>query len=269
MAEQETENFPPINVDISGWLNRAMETFKVNMGEYIIAALIFLAVTFVTCGGLLGILSGPLLMGFLYFLRKKMRDEETTYGDLFWGFSNHFVDTLLVGLIITFGGILIMTITGFILSIIPILGTLVSIALNIVIGGVMMFIMTVALCGIQDGKTQSVDAITFAYNHLLRDIQNLGLYSCINSLIGNLGFCVCLVGSLFTIPFIYIAMITMYEGLIGEEGSTPDGGGGSPGSDAPAGESKTAEYVPQAFINDAETRMFDANEQQDDSKDNA
>src|SRR5580698_1332421 len=107
---------PPAGVkaQTGRWISEGWEMVKADLGNFILIALIFAAVSSV--GSI--ITQGPMLAGFHIVCMKRATNRKAEVGDLFKGF-NYFVPALVASLIISlfvFGGSLLCIIPGLVLA---------------------------------------------------------------------------------------------------------------------------------------------------------
>lgn len=208
-----------IYVDYGGWIQESIDHFKQYLGDYIVAALVFvvaLVVSWALCLVPGIILSGPLVAGLYYFTDKKMKGEETEIGDLFYPAKNYLVDSLLVFWIIVLAVGIIGLIVFLILNFIPILGQLLSLVVSLVLGGVCTFMLGIAMLAIIRGDAQGVGAVNYAYEKMMKEPLHLIIYATIASIIRDVGFGLCFVPGLVTLPFSYVMIITAYDNIAGK-----------------------------------------------------
>ena len=193
-------------MDMGAELKRGWQLFQANMSLLVIAGLIAMVLSIVTCG----ILSGPLQAGLFMILARLISNDpqKPQPGDVFKGFD-FFVQTLLL--------LVIMIVISLLLALIPIVGQLAS----FVTSSVMMW----ALLFIVNQKLTAIDALKRIFGDLGRGefIMPL-LYGAIVCLISGLGVLACGIGLIFTVPLAYAMMASAYQTLYGSQ----DGNGNEP-----------------------------------------
>ena len=165
------------------------DLFKRDPALYILAGLVVVVLGAVT----LGLLAGPLMVGFVQLVRERRRGVPRAVGDLFGGLSGRWLSALLLTLVVAVGVVL-----GSMLLVLP----------GLVVAFVAMYAYQVlAYRGAGVGES-----LTGSY-HLVRD--QLGpslvlflLLAVLNTIGGAVIF-----GSLLTLPFTLVALTVAFEEL--------------------------------------------------------
>jgi hypothetical protein len=189
----------PLNVDIGGWLKVGWQLFVADPVKHIIAALIVLVLSIITCF----ILAGPMTVGFVKCLLKKSRGQDYTYGELFDGIKLQFVPSLLV--------MLGMYVPMIILSAVPILGGLLALAWSVVAAPVCYFVLfglAEATTTVAVGQLQSMAQNVWAV--IKPALVMVIIWVFIANLISNL----CCI---FTMPIGWLAMTASYLAIFRNE----------------------------------------------------
>lgn len=133
-----------------------------------------------------GVLSGPLMVGYMRMIDKAADGEKAQIGEVFKGFD-YFIPALIAFLI----GTTLMSI-GYVLCVIP--------------GLLLMALTPMALYLIAQGETDGVNAIKRGWAMLKPNI--FGAFFCliVLSLVSSLGMVACLIGYLVTLPIAFIGM---------------------------------------------------------------
>jgi len=217
-------------IRIGDWFSKAWEIFTKSVGVHIVLALIVGLGSALT----IGILAGPLMCGWLYVILRQLRepDYQPEIGDIGKGFEV-FGQALLACILIVVGSVVV----SFILSVVPILGQLLSIAAGWAIAACVLFVLPL----IVDRNTAAIDAITFSFEKvkpafwgffgfavLLSVINGVGsgLFAggiVLGLVIGRVGF---LIGALMSLiglavslvagPIVVIAQAAAYHDNFGE-----------------------------------------------------
>jgi hypothetical protein len=199
-------------IDIGMELGRGWNLYKANMGLLVVAVLIGMAVSGLTCG----ILSGPMGAGLFLIIQRLMQNDpiKPQAGDVFKGFD-FFLQAFLCFLIVG----VVSFVLSLLLNLIPVLGQLASMVISMFSGSVMMW----ALMYVVYQKMTAVDAL----KKLVDGVKSgafvmplvFGLIACF---LGGIGVFVCLIGVIFTAPLSYCSLACAYETLYGTaEASTP------------------------------------------------
>jgi hypothetical protein len=186
-------------INIGNELGRGWALFKPNMGTLIVAGLICVIVSLVTCG----ILGGPLMAGMYMVVMRFLKNDpqKPQAGDVFKGFDV-FVQALLV---IVFTIVIVA-----VLSVIPVIGQIAG----LVVGAVSTWALMFVACG----KLTAIDAFkkVFTLTQSGEFIWPL-VFVVITNLISGLGAIACGIGVFFTIPLAICMDICCYETLFGGE----------------------------------------------------
>jgi hypothetical protein len=172
----------------------AWQTFKSDPLLYIAGTLVVAAVSILS----IGVLAGPLTVGFIDVVRRRRRGESARIADVFGGLSQ-FASSLLAFVVV-----LIASAIGFALLVIP--------------GLIVMIASCFAFHEIAYRKAHAVDALRASYfiarRNLLHVLVVLVAVAALNALGGAVWF-----GTLLSAPFALVWMTVAYELLTG---STPE-----------------------------------------------
>ena len=177
--------------EIGACVSAGVEGFKKNMVLHIVCGLIIAVV-----GGFTGgILTGPLMVGYMRMIKSEDEGGKPEIGDIFKGFDD-FVPALLSVLLSS-----IAVSIGMFLCIIPGLLILALIPCSAYL---------VAVGGEKDG----VNAIKRAWEVVKANLVPSALCTLVLGLIGSVGSILCGVGILLTLPICYIGMYHMAKKMM-------------------------------------------------------
>ena len=187
-------------LDIGATLSRAWEFYKANFWGLVGGNLIVMAVQMVS--GLIPILGpisnlvlgGVFLGGLYYFYLRRLRGEAADVSDVFAGFSLAFVPLMLGGLVSS-----LLTCLGMLLLILP--GIYLAVA----------WVFTAPL--IIDKKLEFWTAMKVSRRVVTAQWWQLFGLMIVAGFLAMLGLLGCIVGIVFTIPFVYSALVVAYETL--------------------------------------------------------
>jgi len=207
-------------VRISDWLSKAWELFTENVGVHIVLALIVGLGSVVT----ISILAGPLICGWYHVILRQLRepDYEPQIGDIGKGFEV-FGQALLAWIFILVASgvasfILIAVgsvVVSFILSVVPVLGQLLSIAAGWAIAACVLFVFPL----IVDRRTGAIDAITLSFEKVKPAFWGFFGFAALISVISGIGAAICGVGWLVAGPVTTIATAIAYRDNFEEAGA--------------------------------------------------
>ncbi len=191
---------PPaaVRAQTGRWLSIGWQMVKDDMGTFIVATLLFGALSSVVPV----VLHGPLAAGFMILAFKKLLGRRPVVGDLFRGF-NFFIPALVASLLI---GVFIFA--GTLACVIP--GIVVAAALN----------FTYAF--IVDKRMDFWPAIQASHAVVKQDYFGFTMFLIACALVNLLGVLCCVVGLLVTVPATYCAVAAAYQDIVGISPSTPE-----------------------------------------------
>ena len=177
----------------AGW-----DLVKADMGNYVLLALVFLALNAMVPM----ILQGPLIAGFHIYCIKRLLGRPTDFGDLFKGF-NFFVPALVASLVIgLFSGVAML------FCIIP----------GLVVAAMYKF----TYLFIVDKRMDFWPAMQASHNVVRNDYFGFTMFLILLALVNVLGALCCIVGLLVSIPVTFAAITVAYQELVGFDPQTPD-----------------------------------------------
>ncbi|MGD0871093.1 MAG: zinc-ribbon domain-containing protein [Bryobacteraceae bacterium] len=178
------------------WIGEGFDLVKKDLGNYILISLIFFLLNGVP------LIQGALIAGFHIFTMKKLMGRNAEFGDLFKGF-NFFVPTLVASLLIG-----IFTFAGTLLCIIP----------GLVVAAMYKF----TYLFIVDKRMDFWPAMQASHAVVKNDYFGFTMFLLLAFLVNVLGFILCIVGLLVTIPVTFAAITIAYKELVGFEPRTVD-----------------------------------------------
>lgn len=170
--------------DISACVSAGFAGFKKDPVTHIIATVL---VIFISGVGF-GLLTGPMMVGYMRMIKAQEDGAAVGIGDLFKGFDD-FVPALLAVLV----GSIIVSI-GFMLCILP--------------GMLVMAIIPTAAFLVATGEKDGIAALKRAWEAVKANLLGAFLCMLVLGIIGNLGMILCFIGVVITLP---IALIGMYH----------------------------------------------------------
>jgi hypothetical protein len=185
-------------------MGNGFNLFKENMGILILTSFIASLLGLLTCT----VLMGPLYIGVLLIIDRLMKKDNPApqVGDLFKGFD-FFLNSFLFWLI--------FMVCNTVLAFIPVIGTLLSMALGTLLWWGFMFIAYENLT--------AIDAIKKVINETVSgNFFNQLLFALVANLIAGAGILLCGVGAFFTVPISYCMMVCCYQATYGNKSSIPD-----------------------------------------------
>jgi len=180
------------------WVGAGWDLVKADMGNYVLLALVFLALNAMVPV----ILQGPLIAGFHIYCLKRLLGRQTDFGDLFKGF-NFFVPALVAALVIG-----LFTFAGSLFCIIP----------GLVVAAMYKF----TYLFIVDKRLDFWPAMQASHNVVRNDYFGFTMFLLLMILVNVLGVLCCIVGLLVSIPVCVAAITVAYQELVGFDPQTPD-----------------------------------------------
>ncbi|MBU4198657.1 MAG: hypothetical protein KKE37_07190 [Verrucomicrobia bacterium] len=193
-----------VDVKFGEWIRQGFELFKANAVVLIVASLLALVI-----GGATGfILSGPMFAGVILIALALVdkKEPKPDIGAVFKGFD-YFLNTFLFCLV---WGILVFVVVG-LLSIIVCVGHLLAVVLVIGLKTMLMF----ALFLIVDRKLEFWPASMASINRVKGNFFPLLAFMLIASLFNAIGFMVCGLGLIVTLPITICCLAVAYRDVFG------------------------------------------------------
>ena len=202
-------------VDLAGYLNSAWQLFTENpgllIGGFAIVFIILLLSAITVVGPL--ILAGPLMAGYYGIIERLRNGHQAEFGELFAGFQD-FGRTCVAGLLVILVFVLgaaVQLVVGFVLSHIPCLGQIVSIALSLAISlitaaATIFIIPTVVL-----SPRAAVDALSDNVRFAQRFVTPALLLAAVHVALSLVGSLVCGIGLLVTMPVASAFVLEAYH----------------------------------------------------------
>lgn len=192
METKKLENHSGIDFNIGYYISEGFNIVKANPLPFILGNLVLLVIN----GVAMGLLIGHWYAGMYYMVQKARKGETIEIGDVFWGFNN-FIPIFVGGLIFSVG-------VG--------VGSLFCIIPGFIIGAILLYI--IPLVAFQNLEISS--AITKSKDEAMKSLVHHTLFVFLVYLIAAVGFILCGVGALFTIPVGVAAMAVAYEERLGK-----------------------------------------------------
>jgi uncharacterized membrane protein len=180
------------------WISEGWQMVKEDLGNYMLMALLFVAVSSV--GSI--ITQGPMMAGFHIVCMKRTMNRKAEIRDLFKGF-NYFVPTLVASIIISlfvFGGMLLCIIPGLVIN--------------------AMFHFTYLF--IVDKRMDFWPAMQASHAVVKDDYFGFTIFVLVLGLLNLLGVLCCVVGVFITIPISFAAITMAYKEVVGFEPGTAE-----------------------------------------------
>ncbi|MDD5678454.1 MAG: hypothetical protein PHW60_10755 [Kiritimatiellae bacterium] len=194
-----------VDVKFSEWIQQGWELYKANIGVWIVASLLAVLISLATAA----ILSGPMMAGLVWMALALVdrKEPKPQIGDVFKGFD-YFLQSFLFFLV---WGIIMLAIS--VISLIPCIGTLVVIAISIVLHTALMF----GLFLIVDKKMDFWPASMLSLNTVKPNFfPFLGLLV-VAMLIGHVGAIACGIGLIVTMPIAVCILAVAYRNVFGAQ----------------------------------------------------
>jgi len=187
-------------VKIGEWLKEGFEAVKSDIIGYALPSLV---IGLICITGIGALLLGALLCGFYHIVFQRMQGNRPSTGDLFRGFDV-FLDAFIASIILT-AAILIV-------SLVPLLGVLLSFA----VGAAYIFVFPL----IWEKRLSAIKAIQESF-HLFKDNWfYLTLFYIVGSIIGGAGVLLFGIGIVLTFPIYFYATACLYRDWVGFDKTT-------------------------------------------------
>ena len=187
------------SVSVGACLSGAWDVFKKNPLTHVVASLLVGVVSSVSSG----LLTGPMVVGYMRMVAKEQRGEAAQIGDVFRGFDD-FVPAFVAGLI----SLLVVSL-GLMLCLLP--------------GLLILALPSVALSLVAQGEKDGVAAFNQAWRIVTQNLGAAFWCALVLSIVGGLGVLLCGIGVLVTGPLSMIGSYFMARQLLGDSGNAGDG----------------------------------------------
>ena len=178
------------SVDLGKVISQAVDDYKADFVVHLVATLLVVVIG----GATFGLLSGPLIVGYMRLLDKKRRGEKIEIADIFKGF-----DSFLPGLLVYILGGLAVGI-GFMLCFVP--GLLLA-------PGWMA-----AFCLVARGESDAIAALKRGWSSSKPSLLMAAVTMLVISILMSIGAIACYVGIFLTLPFGFIAQYHLSRQLL-------------------------------------------------------
>lgn len=206
---QETTPSPSgeVGLDVGRYLSRAWEitlqNFALVVLGYVLVVVIIALSAIVVVGPF--ILAGPLMLGYLRAIQKRLHGEPATIGTIVDGFQDFGKGIVTFLLLCGLG--LVLSLVQILLQFIPVLGQLLSVIAALVFASLISFVFQIAALS----SASPTDAISRSIKFgMARFWPVLGL-TVLLILVNTAGVLLCCVGMLFTTPLVMVAWVVAYE----------------------------------------------------------
>jgi hypothetical protein len=194
-----------VEVRFGDWIEGGFTLFKENAALLILSSLVVVILSSVT----VGILAGP-MMGGLMIITLRLYDKgepQPEFGHVFKGF-NYFLHTFLFVLV---WGVLLF-VASLILSLIPCIGQLASLFVVFVAEALLLF----GLFLIVDRGMEFWQASIESYTRVKSNFWPFLGFTVLASVIGSIGFIICGIGIIVTLPIQVCILTVAYREVFGE-----------------------------------------------------
>lgn len=198
-----------VEVRFGDWIEGGFNLFKENVGLLILSSLVVVILSSVT----VGILAGP-MMGGLMIITLRLYDKgepKPEFGHVFKGF-NYFLHTFLFVLV---WGVLLF-VASLILSLIPCIGQLASLFVVFVAEALLLF----GLFLIVDRRMEFWQASIESYTRVKSNFWPFLGFTVLASIIGSIGFIICGIGIIVTLPIQVCILTVAYREVFGDGGES-------------------------------------------------
>ncbi|KPJ73767.1 MAG: hypothetical protein AMS14_06350 [Planctomycetes bacterium DG_20] len=195
------------DMDLGGYLSAAWSLVTGDFVLFVIGYLVVAAILGVSVLTVIGplIIGGPLWFGYFRVVQTRLKGEPASIGDVFQGFRDFgkgFLTFLLLALIV-----LGVVVVQMLLSLIPVLGILLTLCVSLVVGPMFFFVMPIAALS----DVSPTDAISRSVKFCFANFWKMVLLSLVLGLIAMAGSLVCGIGALFTVPLAIVATVAAYN----------------------------------------------------------
>jgi hypothetical protein len=197
MTEANVTTVKTTQANVGSWFSRAWQIVSADLTTFILLGLIYIAIIGVASSTVIGgiIVEGPLTVGFFIIIFNKLRGKPINIGDIAKGFD-YFVAAMLSSILIS-----AFTAIGIVFCIIP----------GIIVAA--FYVLTPAF--IAEKNLDFWEAMEAARKVASAHIFELSIFILLIFLVNIIGFLLCLVGLLVTLPLTFVATAIAYDDLVG------------------------------------------------------
>lgn len=202
-------------IDLGGYISKAWKLVTADLMLFVVG---YLIVTAIVIGSMLVIIGpifvlGPLGIGFIRVVQKRMNGEPAAIGDIFAGFQQFSRGLVFVLLLLVLGlAVAIpLVIVAIVLNFIPCLGQVVAFVLQIAVSLGMQTVLFFAWPLVALSEDTPMDCIKKSITFALAHFWPLLILSFVTGLIGGAGMIACGVGILFTAPLAIAINLVAYK----------------------------------------------------------
>lgn len=181
-------------ISISACVSAGFAGFKKNPVTHIVTTLLVIVIS----GVGFGLLTGPMMVGYMRMLKAEDEGRAISIADVFKGFDD-FVPSLLAVLLSS-----IIVSIGFMLCFLP--------------GLLLMAMVPVSAYLVACGEKDGIAAIRRAWELVKGNLLNAFLCMLILGIIGNLGVILCFIGVFITVPIAFIGSYHMTKQMAADDG---------------------------------------------------
>ncbi|MCX5670275.1 MAG: hypothetical protein NTU94_03000 [Planctomycetota bacterium] len=206
---------PLKDIDLGGYISKAWKLVTADLMLFVVGYLVCVAIVVGSLIVIIGpiFVTGPLAIGFIRVVQRRMNGEPAVIGDIFAGFkefSRGLVFVLLL-LVVGLAVAIPLMIVAFVLAFIPCLGQIVTFVLQLAVSLGLNTVLFFAWPLVSLSANSPMDcikkSITFGFAHF----WPLLILSFVTHLIGGAGFVACGVGILFTAPLAIAITLVAYK----------------------------------------------------------
>lgn len=202
-------------IDLGGYISKAWKVVTADLVLFVVGYLVCVAIVVGSLIVVIGpiFVAGPLAIGFIRVVQKRINGEPAVIGDIFAGFKE-FSRGLIFVLLLSLVGLAVfipLVIVAIVLSFIPCLGQVMTFVLQLAVslGSNTVLFFAWPLVSLSENSPMDCikKSITFGFAHF----WPLLILSFVTHLIGGAGIVACGVGILFTAPLAIAISLVAYK----------------------------------------------------------
>ena len=190
-------------LDLGSYLRQGWEVVTQDLLNMIVSWLIIAAILATVIGAFL---LGPLVIAFLWMIRKRMNGEQVSLANLFDGFKQ-FERTFAAGLVVLLVWLIAVIIGIALIIFIPCLGYIAAPLVMLFASAFLYFYLPI----VAFSDTPVIEAFSKSLKFTLKNIGYMLLLALVTGIIKNAGSIVCGVGLLFTVPLALVMSVAAYN----------------------------------------------------------
>jgi hypothetical protein len=204
---------PAGNLELGPLISKAWAFITGNLVLILVSYLILAVIGVIPCVGF--VLMGPLMIGFVRIIQRRLKGETPEIGDIFKGFQE-FGRGFVTGLLMVLCGLAVaipLYVVAFILGFIPVLGIVLPplVMIVAVFCALALIVFSFVWPMVASSTVSPTEAVSKSFKFLLANAGPMLTLTLVATAIGMAGVIACGIGMIFTMPLGIVMMVMAYE----------------------------------------------------------